>query len=164
MSISTQYQTNLGDAARGALLSVVANHPSTSINELRELVQDHPALGGLTLAELVSSNLKTARTSSRRTSMSSVSKSSSSKPGGRSEFVEVPTNWETRTEAGRTMFDRAVLQALEGCGGVNVSAEQIRAELGATPAQVRTSLNRQIEAGEVSFTGKARGTRYSVGE
>jgi hypothetical protein len=34
--------------------------------------------------------------------------------------------------------------------------------IGGDPTQLRTSLNRLIERGLVTFTGKARGTRYSL--
>jgi hypothetical protein len=45
---------------------------------------------------------------------------------------------------------------------VSVSPEAVRARLGATPAQLRSSLNRLIETGDVSFSGQARGTHYSL--
>lgn len=162
MSISSEYQKNLNDAARSALLSVVANHPSTSVADLRELLGDHPELGGVTLAELVgqaggASKPAKAGKQSKKSSAAPAAPKAAAKPakGG-------PVEWNTRTNEGRAELDRAVLESLSAFGGVGVSAEAIRARVGATPAQVRESLNRHIEAGDVSFSGKARGTRYTL--
>ena len=44
----------------------------------------------------------------------------------------------------------------------NVSATALRNSLDADPTQLRTALNRLIERGIVTFSGKARGTRYSL--
>jgi hypothetical protein len=66
-----------------------------------------------------------------------------------------------RTEAGRAALQQAVVQALRDAGGSDVRAEQLRS-LGATPAQLRATLNGLIEDGVVSYTGQARGTRYSL--
>jgi single-strand DNA-binding protein len=68
-----------------------------------------------------------------------------------------------RTEAGRDQFDEDALTALRDAGGDSVSATTLRNALGNTdPIQLRTSLNRLIAKGLVTFTGKARGTRYSL--
>jgi hypothetical protein len=170
MSISAQYQKSLDDAARGALRSLVTNNPTTSVADLRELVADHPSLGGVTLTELLGRDgskpaparrgrpPKRAATETAATTTAQPKKVAAPAPkrvGGHDE-------WETRTEDVRAALDRAVLETLSAFGGVGVSAEAIRARLGATPAQIRTSLNRHIEAGDVSFSGKARGTRYTL--
>ncbi|KIG11812.1 hypothetical protein DB30_02416 [Enhygromyxa salina] len=55
-----------------------------------------------------------------------------------------------------------MLEALTAHGGEAVAATQLRQSLNADPTQLRTSLNRLIERGLVTFTGKARGTRYSL--
>lgn len=161
MSISSEYQKNLTNAARGALLSVVADHPNTSVADLRELVADHPGLGGLTLAELF------GKGAGKGSAMRSAKEAPKAAMGGYKGKPSIKPSkehgeWDTRTEEGRTALDRAVFETLAAFGGVGVSAEAIRARLGATPAQVRTSLNRHIEAGDVSFSGKARGTRYTL--
>jgi hypothetical protein len=164
MSISSEYQKNLNDAARSALLSVVANHPSTSVADLRELISEHPELGGVTLSELVGQGgggSKGAKPGPAKQSKKSSAVAAASKPvarPGKGPHAE----WNTRTNEGRAELDRAVIESLSAFGGVGVSAEAIRARVGATPAQIRESLNRHIEAGEVSFSGKARGTRYTL--
>ncbi len=67
----------------------------------------------------------------------------------------------TRTAAGRAVFDRAVFEAIRTIGGA-VGAGAIQKRVGGTNMQVRSACNRLIEAGQLTWTGKARGTRYSV--
>lgn len=163
MSISADYEKSLHSAARGALLRVIADHPSTSVAELRELVGQHPSLGGLTLGDLFgggASKPGRGRPAKAKTEAGQPARRvvAAAKPGAAKRMDK----WDTRTDAGRDALDRAVYETLGAFGGTNVSAEAIRARLGATPAQIRTSLNRHIVAGDVSFSGKARGTRYTI--
>ncbi|MEZ4380589.1 MAG: hypothetical protein R3A79_04545 [Nannocystaceae bacterium] len=72
-----------------------------------------------------------------------------------------PTEVETRTAAGRERYDKSVFAAIEGAESP-ISAEELRAKVGGTPLQARASLARLINAGTVTWEGKARGTRYSV--
>lgn len=169
MSITAQYQKSLSDAARDALRSLLANHPSTSVGDLRELVAENPSLGSVTLADLLGGGEgkvgpgrgRKPKAAGKAPALDAgegkkgVTKRAKAAPAVRDE-------WNTHTAEGRTALDRAVLESLAAFGGVGVSAEALRARLGATPAQLRSSLNRHIEAGDVSFTGKARGTRYSL--
>ena len=69
-----------------------------------------------------------------------------------------------RTEAGREQFDTEVLATLQRAGGEMIAATTLREMMpgNADPTQLRTSLNRLISLGKVTFTGKARGTRYSL--
>lgn len=67
----------------------------------------------------------------------------------------------TRTAAGRDRYDAAVLQVLRDAGD-KVGAVEVRKQVGGTALQVRTALNRLIEAGAVAFEGKARATTYAA--
>lgn len=67
----------------------------------------------------------------------------------------------TRTPAGREAFDKAVFDALKAIGGY-AGAGEIQKRVGGTNMQVRSAVNRLIEAGQVNWTGQARGTRYRV--
>jgi hypothetical protein len=158
MSIIAEYRQSMNDAARGALRGLLAEHPTTSVADLRELVAEDPALGSLTLTELLGRpGAKAPAVEQRQRAAKPGRKPQAAAKGGRSR-----DQWDTQTAEGRAALDRAVLEALAVYGGVSVSAEAIRARLGATPDQLRASLNRHIEAGDVSFSGKARGTRYSL--
>lgn len=166
MSITAQYQKSMNDAALGALRSLLADHPSTSVADLRELISEYPSLGDVTLTELVGNVPAAPRRG--RPPKSEAAKAAAAPAAEGKKAKRGPTakaargEWETHTAEGRAALDRAVLESLAAFGGVSVSAEALRARLGATPAQLRSSLNRHIEAGDVSFTGKARGTRYSL--
>jgi len=66
---------------------------------------------------------------------------------------------DVRTPAGRTAYDQAVLQAVVEAKDP-VSAPDVRAKAGGTPAQARASLDRLISGGKLGYKGRARGTRY----
>lgn len=68
---------------------------------------------------------------------------------------------DTRTPAAREAYDASVLEALKAAGG-SPTAPELSATAGGTPLQVRTALGRLIERGLVTWTGQARGTRYSL--
>jgi hypothetical protein len=66
---------------------------------------------------------------------------------------------DTRTPAGRDVFDEALLKAVLGATRP-VSATELRKAVGGTPLQVRTAMNRLIQRDKVAWSGQARGTRY----
>lgn len=68
---------------------------------------------------------------------------------------------DTRTGAGRRAYQEALLEALRASSNP-VAAPDLRSTLGGTSDQARRALNRLIELGKVSYTGKARGTRYQA--
>jgi len=68
---------------------------------------------------------------------------------------------DTRTPQGREAYDQAMLEALKA-GTRPQAAPELSAVVGGTPLQVRTALARLIERGLVSWTGQARGTRYTA--
>lgn len=80
--------------------------------------------------------------------------------GGKAKAEPLP-EVNTRTPAGREAFDQAVFEALKAIGGP-AGAGEIQRRVGGTNMQVRSAVNRLIEAGQVTWTGKARGTRYRV--
>ncbi len=67
----------------------------------------------------------------------------------------------TRTPAGRAAYDRAILAALTDLGAP-VGVAKLMARAGGSNLQARAALNRLINAGRVAWSGKARGTRYSL--
>jgi len=150
-NLSSVFQDALADHAKAALVEIVTKKPNTSVKDLRQLVADNPALGSITLAELLGESDKGRR---RGRKGAAPKAKAGKKAGARKRNV--------RTEAGRAAFDKEVLDALEAAGGDTVAATTLRKALAADPTQLRTSLNRLIERGQVTFTGKARGTRYSL--
>jgi hypothetical protein len=75
--------------------------------------------------------------------------------GGKAKAVN------TRTAEGRTEYDEALFQAVKEHGGP-VGAGALIAKVGGTSLQARAGLARLIEAGRITWSGKARGTKYSV--
>lgn len=146
-SLSSAFQDALADHAKAALVDIVTKNPKTSVKDLRALVSDNPALGDITLNELLNGSGGSRSSGGGR-------KGKARKAGARKRNV--------RTEAGRAAFDAEVMDALKAAGGNTVAATTLREALGADSTQLRTSLNRLIEQGLVTFTGKARGTRYSM--
>jgi hypothetical protein len=69
----------------------------------------------------------------------------------------------TRTPEGRRAYDAAVYSVVEGAGRP-IKAPEITSQVGGTALQVRKSLARLIEAGKVTWEGKARGMKYSLVE
>jgi hypothetical protein len=80
---------------------------------------------------------------------------------GKGAKAEPAAEVNTRTPTGRDAFDKGVLEALKSIGGP-AGAGEIQRRVGGTNMQVRSAVNRLIEAGQVTWTGKARGTRYRV--
>lgn len=150
--------------SEAALVALVSRQPQTTIAELAELLASNPRLGATTLTTLLG-NGRVAATPKRR-----------GRPPGRkaaSVSVDAPApaakrkaggsgKRNVRTESGRGQFDQDVLAALRDAGGDSVSATALRGIVGGDPIQLRTSLNRLIANRLVTFTGKARGTRYSL--
>lgn len=177
MNIFSEYQKSLKQASNGVLLSLLSEHPRTSVEDLRDLLGEYPDLGEITLAELTEScrlDAALARPVTGRSNPRIESDSSTSKAPFKREKRERGTTahvsassgqgddlpaWNTRSDEGRESIDRAVLGVLRG--DEPMGAEAIRSMVGGTANQIRTSLNRLIEAGEVSFQGRARGTRYT---
>lgn len=75
--------------------------------------------------------------------------------GGKAKSVN------TRTPEGRGGYDEALFKALEAAGAPT-GAGALIAKVGGTSLQARAGLARLIEAGRITWTGKARGTKYSL--
>jgi predicted transcriptional regulator len=141
----------LSAQAEAALIDVVAAHPNMTVAELAEVLAANPKLGATTLAKLFGGTptpKRRGRPPGRK-----------AKPAGGGGGARKPN---VRSAAGREQFEDALLAALTDAGGDSVSATTLREAVGGDPAQVRTTLNRLIERGLVTFSGKARGTRYSL--
>lgn len=172
-NLSSAFQDALADQAKSALVTIVAENPKTTVGDLKELISDNPALGTLTLSELLGTS---GRSPARKAPPQKANKPAARTPGpivrkggggggapaGGGGGGGGAHKRNVRTETGREAFDHEVLEALKAQGGDTVAATQLRESIDAEPTQLRTALNRLIERGLVTFTGKARGTRYSL--
>src|SRR5690606_38118206 len=69
---------------------------------------------------------------------------------------------DVRTSAGREAYEARVLAYLRSCEGNLVPARQVQEQVGGTMHQLRRALNRMIERGQITYEGRARGTRYAI--
>ena len=152
MSLATDYKKRMMESYVDALRSLVAANSSITAKALRELVDEYPDLAEVRLSEILGAPAKARGRAKTKTAKG---KARAGKAGAKKK-------WNVRSPDGRQALEAAVLEALAELGGKDVAAQDIRNQLGATPAQIRTTLNRHIEAGAVTFTGKARGTRYTL--
>lgn len=78
---------------------------------------------------------------------------------GEDELLLPNGDVNTRTPAGRSLYDDRVMDVIRGSDGA-LTAPEIRSACHGTPLQVRKSLARLISGSMVSCEGKARATRY----
>jgi hypothetical protein len=176
-TITSVFQDALAEQAKAALAAVVASQPKTTCAELAELIASNPTLGSITLAELLGGKAAAApakRRPGRPPGRKAAAAPAAAAAGGAAaapaaapakKVKAAPAGGgkrNVRTESGREQFDEEVLASLRAAGGDTVAATTLREMIGGDPTQLRTSLNRLIERGLVTFTGKARGTRYSL--
>lgn len=67
----------------------------------------------------------------------------------------------TRTAEGRAVYDEALFAAVKD-KGAPIGAGAIISVAGGTSLQARAGLARLIESGRITWSGKARGTKYTV--
>ncbi|MFO7561661.1 MAG: hypothetical protein R6X02_03370 [Enhygromyxa sp.] len=92
---------------------------TTSVADLRELVAANPSLVAVTLTEFLGGGK--AQLVRVRGKAPSEFVSLKDKPSAHGRSAK-GADWDTRTEAGREAFDRAVLEAIAAFGGIGVSA------------------------------------------
>lgn len=164
-NISSTFQDALAAQAKAALVEVVAANPRITVKDLGELVAANPNLGSLSLDAMLGVAPEGGRGRGGRRKAAAPAGAPAAGAAGRKPGRKGGAHKRNvRTETGREAFDTEVLDALKQHGGDNVAATQLRNTLNADPTQLRTALNRLIERGIVTFTGKARGTRYSLAE
>jgi len=154
---------------RELLIDLLRQHPELTLGDLQQLARGElgPMLRLITLADLrgfgqsesvpPASALRRVQTSRAPASKAPVP--SVLRPAATEDAARPDLN--TRTTAGREAFDREIFDAVTAIGGP-VSATQIQAHVGGTNTQVRAGLNRLIEAGKLTWSGQARGTRYHL--
>ncbi len=143
------FKNAVTDAKREVLVAQIRSHPEMTISELGKLSVGE--LGGLlkqiTVGDILGGS--SGRGGRRRKNAGS---KAVAKAGGAGKV-------NTRTQKGREAYDQAILEILKA-KTEPVSAPEIKSEVGGTSLQIRTALNRLISQGHVTYTGKARGTRY----
>lgn len=153
------------DGKRQICLDLLRTYPQITVAEVLTAGGDlGKLLGSLTVGEILGQEPRRSPPQPRtppaaRPVQGPVKPAAPQKPAA--EAAEGPREVNTRTPAGRAAFDIVVFEALKGIAGP-AGAGELQKRVGGTNMQVRTAVNRLIEQGRVTWTGKARGTRYRV--
>ena len=139
MNIAKKFKEQLAAELPNVLCAVLTDN--TTVGALREMIASDPRIAGLSLGALVKSKPR-KQTAAKPTSTPKASK------------------FNARTAEGRAKLDDAVLDSIMKLGGKNIAAADIN--VGADPNQRRASLGRLIENETITWSGKARGTRYHL--
>ena len=171
---------------RGICLDLIRENPALTVGELQELCRGEfgKFISTITIGELATGQAAaapkaaakprpakapakaTAKPAKAKPAKPAKAKPAKAKPAAGEGTTEAPkaapaAEVDTRTPAGRQAFDEAVFKAVQSIGSP-AGAGDIQKLTGGTNMQVRTACNRLIEAGRLSWSGKARGTRYFV--
>lgn len=161
------FRNAVANAERDVLIAQIRANPQMSLSELGKLTTGElgKLLKTLTIGDLLEADVGLAASPTvkqRKSPKDSAAKGGRKRKAAKKEAeAGSPATVETRTAAGRERYDKAVLAAIKGAESP-ISAEELRAQVGGTPLQARASLARLINAGNVTWEGKARGTRYSI--
>ena len=184
----TTFRNAIANAERDVLVDQIRANPQMSLNELGKLATGElgKLLNQITVADLIGAAAEAGRKAGGKQEKAAQA-DSGRKAGGKQEKAAQPetgrksaegagrkpaqaetgrkpgkaaqVDVDTRTAEGRAAYDDAVLAALRAATGPQ-SASELTAVAGGSPLQIRTALARLIEAGSVSWSGRARGTRY----
>lgn len=155
MSFRTKFKAALEAGSRSAIIKALAAHPNATVAELRKLSQADSNLAkqfkAITIADLFAPITTTKpRLSVRRYG-----------PGKAKAPEKSAVQVNTRTPQERAAYDESLFKAVKTAGRP-VGAAEIIAAAGGTPLQARAGLTRLIEAEMITWTGKARGTKYEA--
>jgi len=171
------FRSAVANAERDVVIAQIRANPEMTLSELGKLTSGElgPLLKGLTIGDLIAAAGTKAPKAPKAAAPKAGKKAAPKASKGRGRKASAPAaakapakapakasaEVETRTATGRERYDQSVLSAIKGFGKP-MSAEELRASVGGTPLQARASLARLINAGTVTWEGKARGTRYSL--
>jgi hypothetical protein len=155
---------------RLAIINVIVSSPSTPVGDLLALAtgEHAPLMRGITLGELVDALQATspARGRKKKTARTPATKRVIAKPAAKpakpAKQVKSGVEPDVRTPRGRVAYDQALLHTLGELGGGPASSRELTTKVGGTTLQARAALARLITAGKITWSGKARGTRYSL--
>jgi hypothetical protein len=177
-SFEREMSAAVKDVQRSVFLDLIRSHPEMTLAELSKLSkgQFSGLLSSVTVGEVINAGREFSDTEAHEEEssgsavlMSSMSSMSSGASGGTLGSLRALTSGDaesdeevnTRTAVGRREYDLQVLAFIRESDEA-VSATEIRNHIGGTSLQVRKSVARLIESEQVTWQGKARGTRYSL--
>lgn len=176
----TTFRHAIATAERDVMIAQIRATPQMTLGELGKFTAGElgSLIKGITIGDLLghgaptrpaSAKLQAAKASPTKGRKSGHKSAAKPERRARTEGAEASGSSgsrrgepvDTRTPAAREAYDASVLEALKAAGG-SPTAPELSATAGGTPLQVRTALGRLIERGLVTWSGQARGTRYSL--
>jgi hypothetical protein len=157
-SFEREMSAAVKDVQRAVFLELIRSHPEMTLAELSKLSkgQFSSLLSSVTVGEVINAGLA-ARTANAQDE-DEVEEDDEDEDD---EDGEEDGDVNTRTAVGRREYDLRVLEFIRNADDA-VSATEIRNHVGGTSLQVRKSVARLIETEQVTWQGKARGTRYAA--
>lgn len=156
----------LDSRIRGVCLDLLRENLALTVSDIQALCQGQfgKLISTITLGELATGNTKPTPASSKVTTTKPPRTTRGKAQAGEDKTADAlrpaaRAEINTRTLAGRQAFDEAVFTAVESIGSP-AGAGVIQRLTGGANMQIRAACNRLIEAGRLSWSGKARGTRY----
>jgi hypothetical protein len=153
MSLLSKFKSALEAGTKAAVIKALRDEPTATFREMGKLSQKDPFLAAvfkrISVADVIGVQ------SSRRSTDDSTRVALEDPRDARGSAVD------TRTSEGRDAYDKLLLQTVKNATGP-IGAGAIIAAAGGTPLQARTSLARLIEQEKITWTGKARGTKYEA--
>jgi hypothetical protein len=145
-SFEREFSAAVQNAERNVMIDMIRSHPEMSLAEIAKLTKGRFSglLSSVTIADLIRGSVD---------GRGGKSATKSRTLGGGAV--------DTRTPAARRRYDDSVYRVVKASASP-ISAQDVRTQVGGTPLQARKALNRLIEAGRLTFQGKARATKYSA--
>jgi hypothetical protein len=166
-SFEREMSAAVKDVQRAVFLDLIRSHPEMTLAELSKLSkgQFSSLLSSVTVGEVINAGREGER-SAKLTNVSTPSYEGEDEDehdddDDEDDDGEEGSDVNTRTAAGRREYDNRVLEFVRNSDEA-VSATEIRNHVGGTSLQVRKAVARLIETEQVTWQGKARGTRYSL--
>jgi hypothetical protein len=160
-SFEREMSAAVKDVQRAVFLDLIRSHPEMTLAELSKLSkgQFSSLLSSVTVGEVINAG----REGQAKLAAASGAEDGFDEDGedGDGDEDDEGSDVNTRTAAGRREYDNRVLEFVRESDDA-VSATEIRNRVGGTSLQVRKAVARLIETEQVTWQGKARGTRYSA--
>jgi hypothetical protein len=163
-SFEREMSAAVKDVQRAVFLDLIRSHPEMTLAELSKLSkgQFSSLLSSVTVGEVINAGREGDRSAKMATpSFDEDDDERDDEDEDDDDDGEEGSDVNTRTAAGRREYDNRVLEFVRTSSDA-VSATEIRNHVGGTSLQVRKAVARLIETEQVTWQGKARGTRYSL--
>jgi hypothetical protein len=158
-SFEREFNSAVEAVERDVFINLVCENPQLTLAELTKLGKGKFAnlLSSVSVGDIIQGGRNGVRIEADDAEVvveEPISKPKTSKARSKVKAVN------TRTPEGRKAYDAAVLAVVVESSRP-IKAPEITAKVGGTALQVRKSLARLIDLGQVTWEGKARGMRYS---